>query len=125
MKKTVLLSLLLVIASAAVASDQRFVLSREQWNVPRSVDTVLQMTPLREAMQRLNEQPAASLRLRYPGGDEGTLWASEVRSWLIALGLGSERIEVLPGSRERGTLEIEILTPTIGSSASYHPPGLR
>lgn len=50
------------------------------------------------------------LKIKYPGGDEGTLWVNELRSWLIALGLSSERIELIPGSAISTTIELEVVT---------------
>lgn len=85
------------------------ILNANEWAVPKRADTILAMPAINKSMQIIQNSPSNSLRLRYPGGDEGTLWANELRSWLIALGLSSDRIEVVPGSSTSTTIELEVL----------------
>lgn len=97
---------LLLAATAAVASEPLFVTAVE-WAQPRTGPALMQHPALARAMREL--QPGQSLQLLYPGGDEGSLWASELQAWLVALGLSSQRIELLPGSPREDAIELRLV----------------
>lgn len=104
------ITLLLMMASTSLAEEQLYILTAQQWNVPRTESAILTMPPLQsmmQAYQKFNLSPR--LLVKYPGGDEGTLWAYELRGWLISLGIGSEHIELVPGSRDANQLEIYLI----------------
>jgi hypothetical protein len=83
----------------------------EEWARPRSGESLVQMEPLIATLQTLNMEPSSQLSIRYPGGEEGALWASELRDWLVSLGVPSGRIIIRPGqsSHENITLMLENL----------------
>jgi len=83
-------------------------LSSQQWSVPRSGEALVEMPALRAAVQAFQEHPGAVLVIRHPGGDEGVLWAHELQSWLVALGIGSAQIELIPGSPDPQSLALEV-----------------
>lgn len=85
-------------------------LHAKEWAVPKKASTLILMPAIRKSMQKLEKEPRSSLTIRYPGGDEGTLWANELRSWLIALGLVSSRIDLVPGSPKSNIIELEVIT---------------
>jgi hypothetical protein len=99
---------LCVIPMATALAETRWSLSAEQWARPRSGAALVAMAPLGEVVQALAEQPAHSLVIGYPGGEEGSLWAHELRSWLVALGIPSQRIQLQSGSRERDALDLQL-----------------
>lgn len=82
------------------------VVTAEEWARPRHGEWLAQHASLRDAIRRLNSQSDAILHLRYPGGDEGVLWAEELQVWLVSLGLESSRIELLPGDAEAKAIEL-------------------
>jgi hypothetical protein len=90
-----------------------YILKASEWNVPRTTETILHMPALRHTIQAYNQQPKAKIQIHYPGGDEGTLWATELRSWLVSLGVASRHIELLPGSRKDGQLELQVIAPPV------------
>lgn len=100
-------------ANGPVQSEEApvYILKAGEWNVPRTTTTILQMPALQHTIQAYNNQPKATIQIHYPGGDEGTLWASELRSWLVSLGVASRHIELLPGSRKAGQLELQVIAP--------------
>ena len=111
---TRLLVLVSVLGSATplLAQDSPvYILKASEWNVPRTTAAILHMPALRHTIQAYNKQPKATIQIHYPGGDEGTLWASELRSWLVSLGVASRHIELMPGSRKGGQLELQVVTP--------------
>lgn len=115
----------MVFPPLAVA-DSRYLLTAEQWAVPRQVDSLLHMPAIASAMQEIRTYPGSRLIIRYPGGDEGTLWAYELRGWLISLGLSSQDIELLPGSGMPRSIELEVQLPvqqtTPGEAAESSTP---
>lgn len=84
-------------------------LHADEWLLPKQAATILEMPAISKSMQQLQRDMNSSLLLKYPGGDEGTLWVNELRSWLIALGLSSKRIELVQGSVNPATIEFEVL----------------
>ena len=85
--------------------------------MPRSAAYLLRLPPLAQAVGQLRVHPDAHLLIYYPGGDEGTLWVSELQSWLVALGVPSEQMELIPGSSKQTVIEIEVVSQN-GKSVS-------
>ncbi len=98
----------LFISSMGLAAES-YVLKANEWAVPRQAKTLLNMPAIHQAMSVLSDNPDTYLILKYPGGDEGTLWVNELRSWLIALGLSSRRIETEPGSAISTSITLEVI----------------
>jgi hypothetical protein len=84
-------------------------LHREQWSGPRSGERILAIPVLRQVMASLAQNPKTSLLIRYPGGEDGIIWVSELEAWLVALGMESSRIETRPGSPSADIIELEIV----------------
>lgn len=116
MKKTSSIAFIILFLLSPLASGME-ILRADEWAVPKQAATILAMPAIRKSMQLIQNSPSNTLRIRYPGGDEGTLWANELRSWLIALGLSSKRIDLVPGSATASTIELEVITHTLKISA--------
>ena len=82
-------------------------LSTDLFLQPRSGRSLSQVPALRQVVRDWIEGRAQRLTIRYPGGEDGTLWASELRDWLVALGVASANIELLPGTPRPDVLVIE------------------
>lgn len=95
----------LLLAGVVAAGEPLFVTAAE-WAQPRTGATLLQHPALTQAMAELHD--GQTLQLLYPGGDEGSLWARELQAWLVALGLSSQRIELLPGSPREDAIELRV-----------------
>ncbi len=54
------------------------------------------------------QAPQAIIEIRYPGGEPGILWASELRDWLISLGIPSDKIATYSGSPNGDELILQI-----------------
>ena len=85
-------------------------LNLNDWAVPKQSSTVLAMPAILNSMKKIQNNPNSILKIKYPGGDEGTLWANELRSWLVTLGLSSKRIDLVPGSSIPTAIELEVLS---------------
>ena len=105
----IITSIAVLFFSINVAATDIELLHAKEWAVPKQASTLLTMPAISKSMQKLQQNVNSVLRLKYPGGDEGTLWVNELRSWLIALGLSSKRIELVPGSAISTTIELEVL----------------
>jgi hypothetical protein len=88
--------------------DKVWTLSAEEWARPRDGQTVSRIRPLAEAARALSRGEDQRLLIRYPGGEEGLLWAHELRSWLVALGIPLRRQELAAGSHQADRIELEL-----------------
>ena len=110
-----LLGILGMIFSTGMAmAGGSYVLTQEQWSIPRRVETVLQMSAIHNVLADFDKAPASQLRILYPGGDEGNLWAHELQAWLVSLGVSSRQIELRPGSAESAAIEMQVEPPISG-----------
>lgn len=105
MKMIFLLCALFIIPAVGSAATPLYVTSA-QWAQPRNGAMVSHLPALATAMHELKK--GQRLQLLYPGGDEGSVWAHELQAWLVALGLSSQRIELLPGSSREDAIEVRI-----------------
>jgi len=105
MKKTLMAALLLAAPFTAHAASAT--LNAAQWALPQSGSALVREPALAAVMQEFIATPKARLVLHYPGGDEGSLWVHQVRAWLVALGVSSARIELVPGAAP-GHIEVNV-----------------
>lgn len=91
-------------------SPDRIQLTREQWTGPRSGAYLAQLEPLNSLIRRFNARAGSGIVIRYAQANEGGLWATELRAWLVALGIPSARIELVSVMRAEDALTIEIQT---------------
>ncbi|WP_127477928.1 hypothetical protein [Sulfurivermis fontis] len=105
MKRVLWTAVWLLMAGGVTAGEPLFVTAAE-WAQPRTGTALLQHPALAQAMAELHD--GQTLQLLYPGGDEGSLWARELQAWLVALGLSSQRIELLPGSTREDAIELRV-----------------
>ncbi|WP_303901927.1 hypothetical protein [Thiohalomonas denitrificans] len=106
MKQVIFLLSLIALWTSAVANPQA--ITAEEWAQPRNGEALLNHSALSNAVSSILDDPDARLQIRYPGGDEGNVWALEVRAWLVALGIASDRIELVPGSSAPDLVELQI-----------------
>lgn len=94
-------------ASAAYAGS--YTITPELWMQPRSGAVMLQMPPVHAAVNDWMRHPGSHLVILHSGDDMGSLWASEVRDWLVSLGIPSKDIrERVSGQDENSvTLMVE------------------
>ena len=109
MKKTITFIAALFF-TANVFAENVALLHAKEWSVPKNTAAILSMPAINESMKKLQKSSTSILKLKYPGGDEGTLWVNELRSWLVTLGLSSKRIELVQGSAISTTIELDVLS---------------
>jgi hypothetical protein len=104
----ILFSSFMLFVTASQAADNMRIITAEQWAVPRTAETIINMPVLRETINEMQAFPGNRLLIRHPGGDEGVLWVSELRSWLVSLGISSKSMELVPGS-DQNHIELSVI----------------
>lgn len=109
-RSTPCLVLLLLFATSAMAEE--WTLTASEWSRPRSGERVRAMQPVNEAINAWHAAgPDAIVLLRHSSGEEGSLWAAELKDWLVALGVPAEQVEIVPAGIPDDRLEIEVDAP--------------
>ena len=97
-------------AQPYVPDVRTFTLSADDWARPRSGETIVEFQALRDmAAIWTAGDGQATVEIRYPGGDEGSLWAGELADWLVALGIPSNRIQLTPGNARADRIDLLIV----------------
>ena len=78
----------------------------EEWARPRHGERLAAHPVLREAVKAAGEKKR--IVIRHGGGEQGQLWAGELRDWLVALGIPSSRLEIAPDGPADGAIELTI-----------------
>lgn len=86
-------------------------ISADDWARPRSAERVLHLPGLGAVLAAFERQPQGRLVVHHAGGDDGSLWAEELRSWLVALGVPSSRIALQSGAAEPDRLTLALSAP--------------
>ena len=108
--------LFLLLAPVAQAANPTVTISAIEWARPRHGEVITRLPGLPAVVRGLLESPERRIFIHYPGGEEGMLWAEELRSWLVALGIDSSRIELLPGTQNPDAIEL-----SLGGSSGWQP----
>ena len=102
---------LLVVTSVGANSLRIFSLNAEDWARPRAGEVIPEMESVRLAVNYWEGLGGGAMLLSYPGEDSGELWASELRDWLISLGIPSDHISLSPGLQSSTELRILVGLP--------------
>jgi hypothetical protein len=111
-----LFPVLALLLGPSLAHAATYTVTAEQWARPRSGERVANLPGLRGLAGELEQDRKLSILVRYAGGDEGLLWAEELRGWLVALGISGERIHLRPGLDSGDRIVIE--TQASGDSST-------
>jgi len=109
MKKTILFLLLsfsLTQAYAQTSTSRVFTLSADEWAQPRSGQVVASFVSVKNAVDYWQKTIDSVLLIRYPGEDSGELWASELKDWLVSLGVPNDSILLASGLDNLDEVEI-------------------
>ncbi|NNE63118.1 MAG: hypothetical protein HKN34_03460 [Gammaproteobacteria bacterium] len=105
--KLILLLILGLSASSIQASSLRiFTISADEWARPRSGAVIAEFEAARAAVNYWEQAFDHSILIRYPGEDSGELWASELRDWLVSLGVPMDYIDLVSGSQSAGEIRL-------------------
>ena len=83
-------------------------LTAEDWARPRSGAALAQHEGLARLVQAFEREPDRVIVIAHGTGEDGQLWAEELRSWLVALGVSSARLQLesRPGLHEALILDV-------------------
>jgi hypothetical protein len=87
------------------------VITADDWARPRSGESLVQVPALKSTVREYldeNGQRERRILIRHPRGEEGVLWAEELRGWLVALGIASDDIAVSPASTRLDAIELSV-----------------
>ncbi|KPK12542.1 MAG: hypothetical protein AMJ68_01275 [Acidithiobacillales bacterium SG8_45] len=101
------LVLLVCLCSTGVSYAETGVITSTEWARPRSGSQVVSFEVLQGVVSQLEQRPKSAVTIHYAGGDEGLLWAEELRGWLVALGVTGNRINLVPGLAEHDRILLE------------------
>lgn len=98
----------LVLSVPGLAIAESWQVEIEDWARPRTGEMVAGLPEVRSAVQAWLAAEDARLVIVYPGGESGQLWASEMRGWLVALGVEPDQLETHPGGEDDEVLELRL-----------------
>lgn len=102
--------LLLAVTLPAAARERTYALGLELWVRPREGAELVRFPELAGAVRDWAGHPGARIQIRFPGGEEGDLWASELCDWLVALGVPSSALETQAGSSQGDRIELIVVS---------------
>ncbi len=85
-------------------------IERSEWQTSLERRALTELEAVRELFSRFEERPDVIITVRYPGGDFGSDWALEFRDWMVALGIPSSYLELVPGSGGTDVLNISMVS---------------
>ncbi len=91
------------------AEPLSWVLTADQWEIARNGESILSHVILNDVVRtwlpsvknlQNNTKPHKNeiIEIQHPGGEEGEVWVQELTDWLVALGIPSRFMSVIPGS---------------------------
>jgi len=115
--RLILLLLLFSLSLPLAANSLRiFTLSADEWARPRTGKVIPEFDALRAAVSYWDKGTNYAVLIRYPGEDSGEIWASELRDWFISLGIPSDYLLLVSGSRDA-----EEVTIIVGNRTELKP----
>ncbi len=115
--RLLLLLLLFSLSLPLAANSLRiFTLSADEWARPRTGEIIPEFDALRAAVSYWDKGTNYAVLIRYPGEDSGEIWASELRDWFISLGIPSDYLLLVSGSRDA-----EEVTIIVGNRTELQP----
>ena len=107
---TVLLFILLSQISLSLFAEPNMIaVTAEQWAIPRHGERVLKMAGVKKILNLWHKNPKKMIEISYPGGEDGELWLTELKDWLIALGVSSANIKSIAGSGSKDIIKLTVV----------------
>ncbi len=103
-----ILPFFMVWSAASAVESSGVKLSAEIWEVSRHGEALLKVDELVSFVNAWAEKPSTIIEIRFPGGEEGELWAEELKSWLVSLGVPSDHMRLTPGSDASDVINLSL-----------------
>ncbi len=108
--------LVMLIGTAVSSAESVQIITADDWARPRSGELLVRMPALKRTVRDyLGPQGSRSdaggrhIVIRHPRGEDGDLWAEELRGWLVALGIPSAAIAVSPEPTRIDSIELAVI----------------
>ncbi len=98
--------LLLLNMSVQANSLRIFSVNADEWSRPRNGAVIAEFDSIRAAMNYWEKAADNRILIRYPGEDSGEIWATELRDWLVSLGIPADYIELVSGSQSADEIRL-------------------
>ena len=99
-------SLMSLACLAANAETWQADITRADWELNVRERSVQQIEPLTRLLDTFIEAGENKIVIRYPGGDEGEQWVSQLIAYFVSLGIPSSYIEQEPGSGQQDKIRL-------------------
>lgn len=97
-----LVVVLVALALPIPVAAQSWSVAAGDWARPRSGERIRAMEPVAAAVRAWSRHAGGGrIVIYYPGGEPGELWANELRSWLVALGVPGHAVDLVAGAPAR------------------------
>lgn len=107
LSKALLLGVLLLTSMPLVAIERHEMhITRAQWPTHVNGNSVLTLPAIEQTLRLFAENGKFNIIIRYPGGDAGRRWATELHHWLISFGVPTKYLETELGSAAADQLDI-------------------
>lgn len=107
----------LAAAHAAPALEPICTVSLMQWESTDRNHALLTDPALRTLIQTWEAQPHSELRIDYPAGEQGVLWANRFQAWLVAFGIPRSATRLLPVGTDPNSLTLSLQGGSGGGGA--------
>jgi hypothetical protein len=104
LRALVLLSLLVT----PVVFADAVTLTMEDWARPRSGEALTELPALTDVLQEFDAADTRVIAIGHATSEAGQLWAAELRSWLVALGVSSGRVRLEARPELQGVLILDV-----------------
>ena len=101
-----LVFLLLASLSSFANTPRIFTLSAYEWAQPRSGEAITKFSEVRSAISYWEKDIDRVILILYPGEDVGEIWATELRDWIISLGIPSDYLLLVAGSQSADEIKL-------------------
>jgi hypothetical protein len=92
-----------------IAEPNGVTITAEQWAIPRHGERIIKMPEIKKLMSLWHDNPQQMIEISYPGGENGELWLTELKDWLIALGVSSANIKSIVGSGSKDIIKLTVI----------------
>jgi hypothetical protein len=99
----------LLVVDTVVATPVETELHAEQWELSRNGERLLAIDGLAELVKQWSSDNRQKIELQYPGGEEGELWVHQLMDWLVALGVPSTSLVMVPGSGQGDIIRLRVI----------------
>jgi len=95
--------------NSALADPVETELHAEQWELSRNGERLLRIKGMSDVVHEWSSDNRQQIELQYPGGEEGELWVHQLMDWLVALGIPSTNLVVVPGSGQGDVIRLRVI----------------